>query len=202
MDKTMTKWEKCLEFHGHKCLGLAIGYRQAVHALEILGVTKSGDEELLAIIETDACGVDAVQVLTGCTIGKGNLIYKDAGKQALTLADRKTDKAVRIVLKPYVLKEDARFQEIRQQIVDGSASPEILSEWGKIQKARVEEFLSLPVDELFKVTEVRMPEQEKARLFSTIICSRCGEPFSEAKARLAEGQVVCSDCSLEYSRGW
>ncbi len=66
-------FKKCLDFHGHLCPGLAIGYRAATGALEWLKENRSEDEELVAIVETDACGADAVQVLTGCTFGKGNL---------------------------------------------------------------------------------------------------------------------------------
>ncbi len=40
--------------------------------MRILQVERDGDEELFAIVETDACGADAIQVITGCTFGKGN----------------------------------------------------------------------------------------------------------------------------------
>ena len=63
---------KCIEFHGHTCPGLAIGFRAARTLMERLGVKKAPDEELVAIVETDACGADAIQVMTGCTFGKGN----------------------------------------------------------------------------------------------------------------------------------
>ena len=73
-------WEKCVDFHGHECPGLAIGFKVALGAIEELGLKFSQDEELLCITENDACGVDAVQVITGCTMGKGNLMYKATGK--------------------------------------------------------------------------------------------------------------------------
>lgn len=40
------------------------------------------DEEVVAAMEPDMCGVDAIQFLTGCTFGKGNLIDLDVGKNA------------------------------------------------------------------------------------------------------------------------
>lgn len=202
MSDVMSTYKACAEFHGHECLGLAIGVRQALHAMEVLETTRADDEELIAVVETDACGVDGIQVLTGCTLGKGNLIYKDTGKQALTFADRKTGQAVRLILKAGALKEDKNFKELLALIVAGSSDPDILEKWERIQKERVEEFLSLPVDELFSVTVVKMPEISKAHLFQTVICSKCREPFSEAKARLDEGQILCPDCYQEYSRGW
>jgi formylmethanofuran dehydrogenase subunit E len=202
MSKQPTAWEKCAEFHGHECMGLAIGFRQSFIAMEALGVLRAADEELVAVVETDACGVDAIQVLTGCTIGKGNLIYKDAGKQAMTLANRKTGKAVRVVMKPRPMTESERFTEIRDKISGGTATEAEKAEWNKLQAERIETFLNLPAEAAYTIVEVPLPQIEKARMFTTVICSQCGEPFSEGKASLAEGKVVCSDCRQVYSRGW
>ena len=88
-------FQKCATFHGHVCPGLAIGYA-AVKALRIFEVFRiSEDEELVCIVENNSCSVDAVQVLLGCTFGKGNLIFRDWGKQAFTFYDREKGKAVR-----------------------------------------------------------------------------------------------------------
>ena len=96
-DELMTDdFKKCIDFHGHICGGLVFGYKAAKAALEWLEENRAQDEELVAIVENDACGVDAVQVLTGCTFGKGNFIYKDYGKLAFTFFSRKTGQGVRI----------------------------------------------------------------------------------------------------------
>jgi formylmethanofuran dehydrogenase subunit E len=87
-------------FHGHWCPGLAIGIRAAEWALKEMG--KAPDEEIVAVVETDMCGVDAIQYLTGCTFGKGNLIHKDYGKKAFTFYRRRDGKAVRLVLRPTI----------------------------------------------------------------------------------------------------
>jgi hypothetical protein len=55
-------------FHGHWCPGLAIGIRAAEWALQEMG--RATDEEIVAVVETDMCGVDAIQFLIGCTFGK------------------------------------------------------------------------------------------------------------------------------------
>ena len=67
--------ERVVEFHGHMCPGLARGVRAEVALAEI--GPHSQDQEVVAIVETDMCGVDAVQFLTGCTFGKGNLRHRD-----------------------------------------------------------------------------------------------------------------------------
>lgn len=64
-------WNKVVEFHGHSCVGLALGFRVGQTALQRLKSARSPDEELIAIVETDNCALDALQVLTGCSMGKG-----------------------------------------------------------------------------------------------------------------------------------
>ena len=91
--------EEATRFHGHFCPGLMIGYRAAQIALRELNVERAEDEELIAICETDACGVDGVQVVTGCTVGKGNLIRRDWGKQVFTFGRRSDGKMLRVALR-------------------------------------------------------------------------------------------------------
>ncbi len=90
------------DFHGHMCPGLAIGIRAAEIALREIG-PHAQDEEVVAVVETDMCGVDAIQVLTGCTFGKGNLIHKDYGKRAFNFYRRSDGKGIRIVALPKAL---------------------------------------------------------------------------------------------------
>ena len=93
-------WEKCVAFHGHECGGLTIGYKAALYAIDLLGLKFSDDEQVVCITENDACGVDAVQVILGCSVGKGNLLFHMTGKQAFSFYDRASGKSVRLVLKP------------------------------------------------------------------------------------------------------
>ena len=90
-------FNEVVEFHGHACPGLAVGYRMTREAMEYLNNNyRAEDEELVAIVENDACGTDAVQYLSGCTFGKGNFIFQDHGKMVYSFYFRKTGKAVRI----------------------------------------------------------------------------------------------------------
>src|ERR1700690_3376478 len=91
----MKTYDDIIDFHGHSCPGLAIGYRVSLGALKEL-VERSGDEEIVAIVENNSCAVDAVQVMIGCTVGKGNLIFKDYGKQVYTFIRRPSGKSIRI----------------------------------------------------------------------------------------------------------
>lgn len=59
----------------------------------------SGDEEIVCIAENDACGVDAIQLILGCSIGKGNLLFHMSGKQAFSFYNRNTGQSIRLILK-------------------------------------------------------------------------------------------------------
>ena len=89
-------YDELVAFHGHSCPGLAMGFRMSQAALSFLSGGRSADEELVAIVENDACGVDALQYLTGCTFGKGNLIFRDYGKHVYTLYSRRSRRGVRV----------------------------------------------------------------------------------------------------------
>ncbi len=77
----------CIAFHGHTCMGVTIGYLAAKLGMQALGEMRAVDEELIVIVETDACCCDAIQVLTGCTFGKGNFFYLDHGKMAFSVME-------------------------------------------------------------------------------------------------------------------
>lgn len=172
-------WEEVVDFHGHECPGLAIGYRAAVTALEKLNVNRAKDEELVAIVETDACSVDAIQVIAGCTMGKGNLIYKNHGKQAFTIGNRKTGKAVRVYVDPSKLPVDREDR-----------------------KARMEMILKAPAEDFCKIEFMALPLPEEARIFQSVKCDSCGEKLSEARAKLDGGKILCRACYSPYHRGW
>ncbi|MDI9617076.1 MAG: formylmethanofuran dehydrogenase subunit E family protein, partial [Methanothrix sp.] len=86
--------KRAIEFHGHMCPGLAIGYRVAKYVKN--HYRRSEDEELVAVVENNSCSVDAIQQMLGCTFGKGNLMFIDNGKQVFTFYHRGDGRAMRI----------------------------------------------------------------------------------------------------------
>lgn len=74
--------EPVTSFHGHMCMGLALGIRAARLGLE--SVRTDGSGGLVVVSETRTCAVDAVQYLTGCSLGRGTLLVDDQGKNAFT----------------------------------------------------------------------------------------------------------------------
>jgi formylmethanofuran dehydrogenase subunit E len=170
-------WKKAVDFHGHECGGLAIGVRASMEAIDRLNITFSKDEELVCVTENDACGVDGVQALLGCTLGKGNLIYHGTGKMAFNFYNRSTGKSFRIIAKP---KEE----------VDTKGIPYI------------EYVLTCPLEEVFEIMDTRYELPEKARLLRTLRCEVCGEAAPENKMRFENEKIVCLECFSDYNRGW
>jgi formylmethanofuran dehydrogenase subunit E len=170
-------WEKAVAFHGHECPGLAIGFKACEAAAEKMKIGVSDDEELVCVTENDACGVDAVQALLSCTIGKGNLLYRGTGKQAFSFFDRKSGRKLRVCLKPNLGRGMER-EEMKKYL------------------------LNAPVDEIFTFSEPKYGLPERARLFQTVVCEICGEGAPEGKMHLQDGKVVCEDCFQSYTRGW
>ncbi len=200
MNLEQAKWEGVVKFHGHSCMGLAMGYRVAEAALKYLGSERDVDEELVAVVENDSCAVDAVQYVTGCTMGKGNLIHRDYGKPVYTFALRPSGKAVRIV--PGGIDE-TRFPdlgELRRKVLSGEASEEEKERFHELMAEAVEEFLNLPLEEAVTVEKTTIELPEKARIFNSVTCSSCGEKVMEPRARVKDGQPVCIPCADHYER--
>ncbi len=185
---------QCVRFHGHVCPGLALGYRASKAALESLKERRAEDEEIVSIVETDACGVDAVQVLTGCTFGKGNFFHKDHGKFAFTFLSRQSEEGVRITVKPTALDPSPRHGELLKKSRKGEASPEEQKELRELHLNRTREVLQKPLEELFSVETVKMPLPEKARIEPSRPCVRCGEFTMGSKLEVVAGEEVCRGC--------
>ncbi|MBT4088847.1 MAG: formylmethanofuran dehydrogenase [Deltaproteobacteria bacterium] len=169
----MMTYQEILSFHGHECPGVAIGYRMATVALERLNAVRSEDEEVVAIVENDACGVDALQCVTGCTFGKGNLIFHDYGKQVYTLFSRQSEIGVRVLF-------------------HGKAAPESVR---KSRKAYGDWILEAPPEELMDISEVNIQAPQLAQRRPSINCTACGESVMDTRIQMLENQPHCIPCA-------
>lgn len=193
-----TPWEKALEFHGHVCPGLVIGFRAAEAGMRELGVEAPGSVEMVTIVENQACGVDAVQVLTGCTFGKGNLVFHDYGKHVFTFVRRDTGQAVRVACRVEALSRNGEIETLRNAWMnDPSRENERALERKREEIA--DHLMEMPEEELLDLRAVAIETPARPRIEPTLRCSRCGEGAMESRTRLVGGQVVCLSC-LERGR--
>lgn len=167
-------WGKCVIFHGHECGGLTIGYKAALYAMELLGLTFSSDEEVVCISENDACGVDAIQVILGCSLGKGNLLFHMTGKQAFSFYNRINGKSVRLMLKkrPENMTREESFSL----------------------------YQSLEGKDMFDVMETKIILPEPARIFDSYECDICHETTGSNWIRVQDDKKICVDCYHKYER--
>ncbi len=189
----MKTFEDVIDFHGHSCPGLALGYRVAVFALKELG-ERSSDEELVGIVENNSCAVDAVQVVTGCTFGKGNLIFRDFGKQAYTFIRRPSGEGIRISVDWKSPEETEEERLMWDRYSKGDHSEEVLKTVHNRRAKKIELILSARGEELFKVVKGKMDLPEEAKIYPSLRCGACGEKVMEPRARVKDGKIVCIPC--------
>ncbi|MDP6178365.1 MAG: FmdE family protein [Desulfatiglandales bacterium] len=185
--------QQTINFHGHSCPGLAIGIRVA--ELALTEFDRASDEEIIAVVETDMCGVDAIQYLTGCTFGKGNLIHLDYGKSAFTFYRRSDGKGIRIMARPEVFQDpDEESSVLRKKKVKEKLTSEEKSRLRDATEYRKKRIMEASLKELFEIKPVQGPMPKKARVLDSLTCQACGESTMESRTRRFLGQTLCFPC--------
>ncbi len=180
-----------IQFHGHLCPGLALGYRVAKAALRELKADRPHDEELVAIVENDSCAADAVQFVTGCTFGKGNLVFRDYGKHVYTVFNRRTSQGVRISEDYRGFEGDQRFAEMKKR---QEAGEDVSRERQAYLMEKAAAILKADEEDLFTVQPLSSIPPEEAKIRRSLRCAKCGEKFMESRGRVKDGVIVCIPC--------
>jgi len=189
--------ELAIEFHGHKCPAMPLGIRTGLAAMKALGVERAKNKELYCLCETGfahatMCFVDGVQVATGCTFGKSNLENLDYSKNAITLIDVQSKRAVRVFPNPEFQKKGlcSEFVKLRSQGIEPQdIEPEIVDH-------TVERIATLPDEELLVVGKVfDMDYQLRKGTFEWHECEGCGEVTFAHGVRIVGGKHLCIPCS-------
>ncbi|ABB38422.1 formylmethanofuran dehydrogenase subunit E region [Oleidesulfovibrio alaskensis G20] len=190
--------ERVEAFHGHRCPGLAIGVRAAELALNTLG--SGQDVDMVSVVETDMCGVDAIQFITGCTLGKGNLIHRDYGKMAFCFYDRTSGRGIRAVLRPEARGAGAvRMAELMKMRAQAELTSEMQAELSALRDAQEKQFYTLPLEEMFSVSGWDMAPRPAAVLAS-LECAECGEHVMESRTRRFGGRTLCIPCFMDVEQ--
>ncbi|MBE0584737.1 MAG: formylmethanofuran dehydrogenase [Desulfofustis sp.] len=171
--------------HGHLCAGQVIGVRMSLLGLQLLGIAdpKGADRrKLYVVVEVDRCATDAIQSVTGCSLGKRSLRWVDLGIMAATFADLEHERAVRITA-----REESRTQaqQYRPDIVD------------KYQR-QLAAYQEMPDDLLFRVQQVRLQIAQNdlpGRPLRRVCCQQCGDWVQDGRDELIEGQTLCRSCA-------
>jgi formylmethanofuran dehydrogenase subunit E len=185
--------QRAVEFHGHLCPGLTMGLQAAQLALREVGA--HGEHgEVIAVTETDMCGVDGIQVLTGCTFGKGNLIHHDYGKNAFSFYRLSDERAVRVVGRPGGFARDAEHVALMAKVRGGDATDAERARFRELHQERAMAVLEQDPDELFEVHQVDGPAPRRSRDHASVECPGCGETTRLARTRRLDEADLCVPC--------
>lgn len=171
--------------HGHICAGQVIGVRMAMIGLREIGIDEprgTQRKDFYVLVEIDRCATDAIQSVTGCTLGKRSLKWLDYGIMAATFVNLKTGRAVRVTA-----LEEAR--EASKQYC-----PEISDKYSR----QLEAYRVMPEDELFRVQKVSVivPEEDlPGRPRKRVQCEACGDWVQDSRDVEVDGKVLCRPCA-------
>lgn len=189
--------EAGLQLHGHKCPAMPMGLRAGAAAMNRLGVARAKDKELSAVVELgddhcSHCFADGIQMVTGCTFGKGNLKKSGYGKFGVTLVDQASGHAVRVVPKAEAqakMKETPFFLEYRLKGVPPSRVPDAVVD------PLIHQVMGAPEDGILSVGRpFPMDIGKPSETFASFVCDRCGETVVEKYGRVVAEQKVCIPC--------
>ena len=192
--------KKAGELHGHWCDYLAYGVKAGCYGIKEMGVINTGMEEIVAIVETNNCFSDGIQMITGCTFGNNSLIYRDLGKTAVTIAKR-DGLAIRIVLDPDF--EDTRGQEYPEAYalfdrLVAKREPGEPQDFARMMQLFADmsvNELSVPIDTMFRISKLTIDIPEYAPIFESKKCAICGENIMATRFIEKDGNSLCLGCS-------
>lgn len=176
--------ESC-RIHGHLCPGQVLGVKMSMLGLRRIGIDDPRGRDrkrLIVFVEMDRCATDAVQSVTGCSLGHRTMKFMDYGKMAATFVNLETGRAVRVIA-----NEESR-NKAREYF------PGVENKY----QAQLEAYKIMPDGELFEVMEVNVvvnPEDMPGRPLRRVQCERCGEYVQDMRERFIDGKVLCIPCA-------
>ncbi len=177
--------QESVKVHGHLCAGQVLGVRMSMLGLREIGISdpKGADRKsLIVFVEMDRCATDAVQSVTGCSLGKRSMKFLDYGKMAATYLNLKTNKAVRIVA-----REDSREK-----------AKEYFPSVDNKYEGQLAAYKIMTDEELFDVMEVAVnvpPQDMPGRPMRRVQCDSCGEHVQDMREVYQDGKVLCVPCA-------
>lgn len=189
--------EKGFGFHGHRCPSMPMGLRVGAAAMNMLGVKRSIDTELMALLELGedhcaTCFADGIQVITGCTFGKGNIKKLHYGKWGVTLIDRPSKRAVRVVPRAEAMVSNRQTSFFKKYIIKGIPPSKIPL---PVVQPLIDWVMSVPDEAILSVAAaVDYHLEEPVHSYRSFICEICAEMVVEDYARMKGYQKVCLSC--------
>lgn len=177
MDEYAKQLKKAGDFHGHICGGIAIGTKLAMYGIKLMNMElNKKNKNLIIFLEIDRCMSDAVQAVTGCSMGKRSLKQMYYGKFATTFYNMDTGEALRIS--------------------DADANKKYKNK--ETKEEMIERFEKTSSEKLFKVERVKVKINESeipGTPHTSVFCSVCNEKVTDDRHKIKGGKPICISCS-------
>ncbi|MCE5312105.1 MAG: FmdE family protein [Nitrospiraceae bacterium] len=176
--------QESVRVHGHLCPGQVLGVRMSMLGLKLTGIEDPRGKDrksIIVFVEIDRCATDAIQSVTGCSLGHRTMKFVDLGKMAATFSNIKTGRAVRLIA-----REDARAK-----------AKELFPEMENKYTAQLEAYKVMTDDELFDIMDVQVdikPEDMPGRPLKRVRCDACGEYVQDMRDIETGGKILCKSC--------
>jgi len=177
--------QESVRMHGHLCPGQVLGVRMCMLGLREIGVDdpKGCDRKnIIVFVEIDRCATDAIQSVTGCSLGHRTMKFMDYGKMAATFVNLATNEAVRV------------FVRNESRALAKTYFPDIEDKYA----AQLAAYKVMSDEELFLVTRVQVrirPEDMPGRPSRRIVCEACNEQVQDAREVYRDGKTLCRPCA-------
>ncbi len=177
--------EEATRIHGHVCAGQVIGVRMCMLALSYLKIydPKGADrKKLYVFVEIDRCATDAIQTVTGCSLGKRSMKWVDHGVMAATFVNLESKEAVRVTA----------LEESRE------LSKKYCSDVFDKYDRQLQAYKVMPEEELFRIeaVSVNIPEENMpGRPLKRVRCEKCLDWVQDKRDVLIDGMVLCRSCA-------
>ena len=184
-----------VEFHGCYCLDIAMGYRVSKALLREMGDDMKNMKDVYAYVGAPTCAVDAIQKMTGCTLGKRNLIFTNTGKSVFVMQNVKTGKAVRAYCHYWDNFDHVQLREQRKAAHAPTATPEQKAAFETLLDRQVHDILMAAEATLFALSNVTLAALPKSSKYISEPCAVCGEFAKVDLLRDEDGKKLCSECA-------
>ena len=168
-------------FHGHACPGTVLGVRMTLAGLREVSISepRAAGKSLVVIVEIDRCATDAIEALTGVSLGKRTLKLANFGKMAATFVNVTAGISVRVAA-----RESARALAL--QMASGISDP---------RRAQMLAYRDMAERELLSIEPVVVHEPWLTRRRTRVACAACGEGVNYQREVQVAGRPLCRGCA-------
>lgn len=185
------------DFHGHLCPDLVLGAKAVEKALDYFRAQEEEPLSLFVVAQNQTSALDAVQYLTGCTVGNQRLVVEDCGKHCYMFISNNTGRALELRMKPVHFHQERSYFELEEKVQNQGGTLREVSRMQSIISDWVQWLANISPGALFTAFETtsELPAVETCSRY--LPCSKCGD-LVQSKQTIIQGQhILCKACAVQ-----